>query len=163
VLTFKLSQLFATAAFKTSEAEGAIAAEARANGERSEAERNAKRDRDAARRELAAGFERTVGSIVEVVAVAAGEMQGLSQSMSASNAETARQTTAAVAASTQASTNVETVASATEELSASINSIAHQVTRSAEIAAKAADEARRTNIVVEGLATGTKKIGEVVT
>jgi methyl-accepting chemotaxis protein len=162
-LAFKLSQLFATAASKTSEAKAANAAEARANAERSEAERNAKRDRDAARRELAAGFERTVGSIVEAVAVAAGEMQGLSRSMSTSNAETSRQTTVAAAASTQASANVGTVASATEELSTSINSIAQQVMRSAEIAAKAADEARRTNIVVEGLAAGTQKIGEVVT
>jgi methyl-accepting chemotaxis protein len=162
-LAFKLSQLFATAASKTSEAEAANAAEARANAERSESERNAKRDRDAARRALAAGFERTVGSIVEAVAVAAGEMQDLSQSMSASAAETTRQTTVAAAASTQASANVGTVASATEELSTSINGIAQQVMRSAEIAAKAADEARRTNIVVEGLAAGTQKIGEVVT
>jgi methyl-accepting chemotaxis protein len=37
------------------------------------------------------------------------------------------------------------------------------VTRSAEIANKAAEEARRTNSVVEGLAAGTQKIGEVVT
>src|SRR6185295_5007551 len=58
---------------------------------------------------------------------------------------------------------VQTVTSATDELTASINSIAQQVTRSAEIAAKAADEARRTNTVVEGLASGTQKIGEVVT
>ena len=118
VLTFKLSQLFATAALKASEAEAATAAQALANSERSEAERSAKQDRDAARHELAIGFERTVGSIVEAVAVAAGKMQGLSQSMSVSNSETARQTAAAVAASTQASSNVETVASATEELSA---------------------------------------------
>ena len=83
--------------------------------------------------------------------------------MSGSNAETTRQTAAAATASNQASTNVETVASATEELTASINSIAQQVTRSAEIAAKAAEEARRTNTVVEGLASGTQKIGEVVT
>ena len=55
------------------------------------------------------------------------------------------------------------MASATEELTASISSIAQQVTRSAEIAGKAADEARRTNTVVEGLAGGTQKIGEVVT
>ena len=37
------------------------------------------------------------------------------------------------------------------------------MTRSAEIADKAAEEARRTNSVVEGLAAGTQKIGEVVT
>ena len=53
--------------------------------------------------------------------------------------------------------------SATEELTASISEIAQQVTRSAEIAGKAAEEARRTNAVVEGLASGTQKIGEVVT
>ena len=162
-LALTLSHLFEMAAEKTAEAEAASAAEARANADRSEAERKAKQERDAARRELAAGFERKIGSIVEAVAVAAGEMQGLSSSMSASNTETARQTAAAAAASTQASANVETVASATEELTASINSIAQQVTRSAEIATKAAAEARRTNTVVEGLAAGTQKIGEVVT
>jgi methyl-accepting chemotaxis protein len=162
-LTHKLTQLFATAAQKTAEAEAARAAEARANAERNETNHLAKQQHDAARRELAAGFERKVGSIVQAVAVAAGEMQKLSSAMSTTNVETARQTAAATAASSKASSNVETVASATEELSASINSIAQQVTRSATIATKAAEEARRTNMVVEGLASGTQKIGEVVT
>jgi methyl-accepting chemotaxis protein len=162
-LARKLSHLFGTAAQKTAEAKAAGAAEARANSERTEIEQHSKQDRDAARRELADGFERKVGSIVEAVAVAAREMQRLSTSMSGSNAETARQAAAAATASTQASANVETVASATGELTASINNIAQQVTRSAEIAAKAAEEARRTNTVVEGLAAGTQKIGEVVT
>jgi methyl-accepting chemotaxis protein len=163
LLSLTLSHLFEATAQKTAEAEAAGAAEARANQDRLETERHAKQDRDAARRELAAGFERKVGSIVEAVAVAAHQMQGLSSSMSGSNAETMRKTTAAATASNRASANVETVASATEELTASINSIAQQVTRSAEIAAKAAEEARRTNTVVEGLAAGTQKIGEVVT
>ena len=162
-LAVKLSGLFETTAQKTAEAEAANAAEAQANIDRMTAERQAKQDSDAARRELAAGFERKIGSIVEAVAVATNEVQSLSSSMSNSNADTTRQTAAAAAASTQASSNVETVAAATEELTASINSIARQVTRSAEIANKAADEARRTNSVVEGLAAGTQKIGEVVT
>jgi len=55
------------------------------------------------------------------------------------------------------------VASAAEELTASISEIAQQATRSAAVTGKAADEARRTNAVVEGLAAGTQKIGEVVT
>jgi methyl-accepting chemotaxis protein len=162
-LAHKLSELFETTALRTAEAQAAIAAGARANNERSEAERHAKQERDAARRELAAGFERSVARIVEAVAVAAGEMQHLSSSMSDSSSDTARRTAAAAAASNRASTNVETVAAATEELTASINSISEQVTRSASIATKAADEARRTNQVVEGLAIGTHKIGEVVT
>lgn len=161
-LTTTVTHLFEMAAQKTAEADAASAAEARATADRNMAEQ-AKRDRDAARRELSAGFERRISGVVEAVAVAASEMQGLSASMSDSNAETSRQTATVAAASTQASANVETVASATEELAASINSIAQQVTRSAEIANKAADEARRTNSVVEGLAAGTQKIGEVVT
>jgi methyl-accepting chemotaxis protein len=162
-VTFKLSQLFETTASKTAEAAKAQAAEARANAERSEAEQRAKLSSDVARRELAAGFERKIGGIVEAVAIAVREMQAMSASMRNSSAEAAQQTAAAASASTQASSNVETVAAATEELTASINNISQQVTRSAEIAGKAAEEARRTNAVVEGLAAGTHKIGEVVT
>jgi methyl-accepting chemotaxis protein len=162
-LAHKLQELFETTAVKTAEAQAATAAEARANSERSEVEQRAKAEREAAKQQLANGFERSVASIVEAVAVAAGEMQHLSSSMSNSSADTARQTAAAAAASNRASSNVETVAAATEELTASISSITQQVARSAEIATKAADEARRTNQVVEGLANGTQKIGEVVT
>jgi methyl-accepting chemotaxis protein len=50
-----------------------------------------------------------------------------------------------------------------QSLRESIGEIGKQVTRSADIAEKAAEEARRTNVVVEGLASGTQKIGEVVT
>jgi methyl-accepting chemotaxis protein len=160
-LAFQLEQLFATTAQKTAEAETASAAEARANIERSEGERRVKLEADAAMRSVAEDFERKIGRIVEAVAVAAGEMQ--SSSMSGSSKETARQTAAAAAASTQASANVGTVAAAAEELSASISAIANQATRSADVAGKAAEEARRTNAVVEGLASGTQKIGEVVT
>lgn len=159
----ELAGLFITTAQKTVEAEAATAAEGRANAERSESERRAKQERDAARRRLAGEFESKIGSIVEAVALAAHQMQNMSSSMSNSSAQAARQTSAAAAASTQASVNVETVASAAEELTASINAIAEQAIRSAEVTGKAAEEARRTNAVVEGLAGGTQKIGEVVT
>jgi methyl-accepting chemotaxis protein len=162
-LSHTLAQLFETAAQKTAEAKTAVAAEAKANAERVESESRAKQQHDTARRELASGFEQKIGGIVQAVAAAAGSMQGLSASMSKSNSETSRQATAAATASARASSNVESVASATEELTASINNISQQVTRSAGIAAKAADEAKRTNKVVEGLAAGTQKIGEVVT
>jgi len=161
-LAHTVSHLFHTAAQKTAEAEAAGAAEARANQYRAEAEQ-AKRDHDAARRELASDFEQTIGHIVESVAVTAQEIQQLSTSISGNSRATTEQTGAAAAASTRASTNVETVAAATEELTASIGEISKQVTRSAAIAGKAAEEAKRTNAVVEGLATGTQKIGEVVT
>lgn len=162
-LALKLQELFETTAVKTAEAQTAMAAEARANSERHEIEQRAKEEREAAKQRLASNFERSIGGIVQAVAVAAGEVQQLSSAMSNNSADTARQTAAAASASNQASSNVETVAAATEELTASVSSITQQVSRSAEIAAKAASEARRTNEVVEGLASGTQKIGEVVT
>jgi len=162
-LARKLSHLFETTAQKTAEAEAANAAEARANANRAEADQKAKQESDAALRRLASEFERKVGHIVEAVAVAAREMQGMSSSMSGISGEAARQTAAAATASTQASLNVGTVASAAEQLTASISEIAQQAMRSAKVTGKAADEARRTNTVVEGLAAGTHKIGEVLT
>jgi methyl-accepting chemotaxis protein len=159
----QLASLFITTAQKTAEAEAATAAEARGNTERGEVEQRARLERDTAMRRLATEFESKIGHIVEAVAVAAREMQGMSSSMSNSSGEAARQTAAAAAASTQASLNVGTVASAAEELTASIGEIAHQAIRSAKVTGKAADEARRTNTVVEGLASGTHKIGEVLT
>ena len=162
-LAHKLANLFEKAAQKTAEAEAAGAAEARANAERLESERQAKQERDTARHELASGFEHTIGHIAESVAAAAHDIQELSTSISNTSHASTEQTAAAAAASTRASTNVGTVAAATEELTASIGEIAKQVTRSAAIAGKAADEAKRTNSVVEGLASGTQKIGEVVT
>lgn len=159
----QLSRLFEATVQKTSEAETARAAAEQANQERSELERTSMAQRSAAMQELATSFERKIGSIVGDVAAAANDMCRTSESMSHGAEEATRQSAAAATASAQASRNVTTVASATEQLSASIGAIGEQVTRSAEIASKAAEEARKTNTVVEGLATGTQKIGEVVT
>ena len=107
-LSVKLSNLFDATAQKTADVEAAGSAETRAHLERMENEKIAKQERDNARSELASGFERKVGSIVEGIAIAATKMQGLSSTMSGSNAETMRQTAAAATASSQASSNVET-------------------------------------------------------
>src|SRR3954463_1444202 len=101
-LSLTLSQLFKPSAEKTAEAEAASAAAARANVDRIEADQQAKQDRDAARRELAAGFEHKISGIVEAVAIAAGERQRLSTSMNNSTTETPRQTAAAAGASSRA-------------------------------------------------------------
>src|SRR5258707_10268399 len=75
-LAVKLSALFETTAQKTAEAEAANAAEARANIDRMTAERQAKQDRHAARRELAPGLERKIGGIGEAVPLTAQPGQG---------------------------------------------------------------------------------------
>lgn len=65
-------------------------------------------------------------------------------------------------ASSEANRNVQTVASAAEELSASINEIRAQVDRSLEISGSAVSQAEHTNQLVEGLAVSAAKIGEVL-
>src|SRR5262249_6109079 len=66
------------------------------------------------------------------------------------------------AASEQASTNVQTVASAAEELSASIAEISRQVSQAAKVAGDAVSRATATNQSVAALAEGAQKIGDVV-
>ena len=66
------------------------------------------------------------------------------------------------AASEESSANVQTVASATEELSASISEISRQVGHSSRIAAQAVSEAGKANEMVQGLAGASQKIGDIV-
>jgi methyl-accepting chemotaxis protein len=162
-IAVNLSSTFEVMSEKTAEAEAAKVEQHKANAERIEADRKAKQDRDAARRDLAANFERSVSHIVDAVAVAASEVQETSTAMNMTAQDATGQSSAVAAASSQAADNVATVAAATEELTASIGEIGQQVRRSSEMAEKAAEEARRTTAVVDGLVSGTQKIGEVVT
>jgi methyl-accepting chemotaxis protein len=66
-------------------------------------------------------------------------------------------------ASEQTSVNVQTVATATEELSSSVQEIGRHVARSTQVAGKAVEEAKHTDATVQRLAAGAQKIGEVVT
>jgi methyl-accepting chemotaxis protein len=160
-VALQLGQLFETQV--TAETEAANAALARAEAERIESEHRAKLDRDSAIIALASEFERSVSHIVDAVGVAATGLLGISSSINSTTVEATRQASEAATASTQASQNVETVASAVGELTDSIHGIARQAARSAEVASKAAADAHHTNTVVEGLASSTQKIGEVVT
>ncbi|MBS1165528.1 MAG: mcp4 6 [Proteobacteria bacterium] len=70
---------------------------------------------------------------------------------------------AASNASCDATGNVQTVASATEELAASIGEISAQIQRTGTIVADAARGTRDADVKINRLATGATKIGEVVT
>ena len=66
------------------------------------------------------------------------------------------------AASTEASANVRDIASATDELAASVKEIDRQVAQSNAIADKAVSEADRTNLAVQELNEAATRIGDVV-
>ena len=111
---------------------------------------------------LTVAFDAKVVELVGQVSTAATELQATAQSMTATAGQTTQQATSVAAAAEQASVNVQTVATASEELASSIAEIARQVAQSATIAGKAKDDAARTDRVVQALAEGAQKIGEVV-
>jgi methyl-accepting chemotaxis protein len=66
------------------------------------------------------------------------------------------------AASAQASSNVQSVASATAEMTASVNEIGRQVQESSRIAADAVAQAEATNARITELSAAADEIGDVV-
>ena len=130
--------------------------------ERVEAEMRAANQKRSEMNQLADEFEAQVGGIVEAVSSQSAEMRATAESMSGTAEETSRQAASVAAASDQASANVQTVASATEEMTASVAEINRQVGDSVDIAARANNEAERTNATVQGLASAADKIGEIV-
>ncbi|MFM7346279.1 MAG: methyl-accepting chemotaxis protein [Tagaea sp.] len=127
-----------------------------------EAEIAAEKEKKAAMRALADGFEAQVGGVVNAVSSAATQMQGSASAMSATAEETTRQATAVAAAAEEASTNVQTVAAGAEELASSIQEISRQVSESTRIADQAVQDVKRTGDTVEALSQAAQKIGDVV-
>jgi len=128
-----------------------------------EAENDVKMRRARVLDDLTRAFEAKVSELVGGLSSASAKMEHTAQSMSSTATDTNRQAAIVAAASEQTSTNVQTVASATEELTSSITEIGRQVTQSAEIAARAVENARRTGDTARSLADGAQKIGDVVT
>jgi methyl-accepting chemotaxis protein len=111
---------------------------------------------------LVSGFETKIGGLVGVLSTASTEMEATAQSMSSTAAQTNQQASNVAAAAEEASTGVQTVATAAEQLAASIGEINRQVAQSAKITDKAVGDARHTNSIVQALADGAQKIGQVV-
>ncbi|WP_315830946.1 methyl-accepting chemotaxis protein [Bradyrhizobium prioriisuperbiae] len=134
----------------------------RLRGEQDALKRKAEAEKKGFLTRLADEFETGVRTSLDTLGQSATGMRTMSQSMSATAEEASRQATTVAAAASQATSNVQTVAVATEELSSSVSEIGRQVTQSTQIAAKAVEEANRTNVTVQGLSAAAQKIGDVV-
>ncbi|UZE48200.1 methyl-accepting chemotaxis protein [Rhodopseudomonas sp. P2A-2r] len=119
-------------------------------------------ERRAAMESIADDFERSVNGIVRSVSTAAAGMQTTAQSMTATASDASSRAATVGSASQRSSDDVGTVASAAEELSASVNEVLRQVAQSTEVARRAVGDAERTNATVQLLSRGAEKIGEVV-
>jgi len=130
--------------------------------DRAQAEVKASEERMRRRETLTQTFEKNVEALTKGLSEAGGEMEGTARSMTAVAEQTNIQAAHLASAAEITSSNVQAVAAATEEVSASIRDIANQVMQSSRIAARAVDDARKTDIIVQALSAGANKIGEVV-
>ena len=137
-------------------------AKIRMEQEQKETEARAAAQRRADMLQLADGFERAVGEIVETVASASTELEASATTLTSTADRSQQLATVVASASEEASTNVQSVASATEELSSSVNEISRQVQESARMATEAVQQARVTNDRVGELSKAAARIGDVV-
>ena len=111
---------------------------------------------------LIAAFDRQIGGVVTAVSSAATRTNTSATSLGAISEEASKQSAIGASASNEVSVSIHTIAAATEELSSSISEIGHQLVRSSNIASKAAEDAKRTDVTVQSLAEAAHRIGDVV-
>jgi methyl-accepting chemotaxis protein len=114
------------------------------------------------RQSLAVQMESQVQSVVGALGQSAQSLQKAAQLLDHSAGQTRERSQAVAAASNSASANVGTVASAAQHLSQSIGEIARQVSESAVMSQRGAEEAANINKTVDGLSVAAQRIGEVV-
>ena len=112
--------------------------------------------------ELIRLFRESVGRNLDVVATQVGEMDHAANNLEDIARQTEGSSSQASASSHDASANVRSVASAAEELTASINEIMQQAVRSKEVVAVATEDTKISNGKVAELDEASRKIGEVV-
>ncbi|MEM9634649.1 MAG: methyl-accepting chemotaxis protein [Pseudomonadota bacterium] len=145
-------EVFRTNAVRTRELEG----EQQEQAERAEQEKRALMEN------LADQFDASVGAIVQRVSDAALSLDQSAATMSRVSENTSERAENAANASAQTTENVSVVASAAEEMTASISEINEQVIRASEASRNAAQDVSQTASQMDMLAGMADKIGEVV-
>ena len=133
----------------------------RLSREQTEAEEH----REARRRKMEAlthNFSELMDGVCRSLAEAAGGMKQSAESLNLSAETTASRATAVAEAARAATSGVNTVASASEELHASINEITRQMADAASSSSSAKAQALDTTAKVQSLAESARRIGDVV-
>ncbi|GHB46126.1 hypothetical protein GCM10007094_39290 [Pseudovibrio japonicus] len=128
----------------------------------SEQEHEQERERQLRVDQLISAFNDQVSSVLDRVDDNTGKMQQTADSLTHIATTTSDRASHAAGSSEQASHNVQTVASAAEELSASIEEIGRQISQTKQTVDDATVVATATNDHVTDLDDAAQKIGEVV-
>jgi len=107
-------------------------------------------------------FELTIRSVLDGLSHAEEVMGTTAVGVDKGAADTRNESAAVAAAAEQSTTNIQSVASATEQLSASIDEISRQVSQSAELTTQAASIADSTGQKMTDLVGTVGKIGDIV-
>jgi methyl-accepting chemotaxis protein len=124
------------------------------------AEIEARRNAEVAR--LTKEFDESVASVIGAFGESVATLGATSKEMSEAAHSTKEQTVAVSAATEETSTNVQVVASAAEEMSASIAEVSNTIAKTAEVTQKAVLDAESTTQSVTSLAEAAARIGDVV-
>jgi len=140
------------------------AEEAKIDKENSDAKQAEMREQE--RKELLAALGQelrsTVGESLQVLQEGANVLDDAARALTAVSNETSQVVSGTSELSEMASVNVQTVASAAEEMSASIGQIDEQITKTGQIVEDATTATQDTNGKVSNLAAAAARIGEVV-
>jgi methyl-accepting chemotaxis protein len=140
----------------------AVAKAARDAAEHDEQNQSAGAARRAELIRFADSFESAVGAIVSNVSASAGQLETAASTLTRTAESTESLSGQAAATSDEASSNMQSVATATEELSLSVNEIGRQVQNSSRIADNAVEQARQTDARIGELSRAAQRIGDVV-
>lgn len=113
-------------------------------------------------RDLADDFERSVGSIVQMVSSAATELQATATQLTASAHATSERATIVSSAAEQTDSSMTSVAGSTEELGASVGEIGRQINHSASQSNVAVEETEAMASLVGELEGAAGRIGSIV-
>ncbi len=119
--------------------------------------------RSAQRDQLVEAFRISVKSLLDEVRVTAGGLDKTAVELNDRADIGTRQAGETTSATNDASHSVQSVASAAEELSASIGEIERQVSQTTSVVKRATEKSRVTNEKMQGLARSASRIGEVIT
>ncbi|MDQ1077823.1 globin-coupled sensor protein [Pseudoroseomonas cervicalis] len=111
---------------------------------------------------LAATFQGRLKGVVAGIESSTGEFLQTAGQIAASSEHSAQKADQAAQAVAEANAGVQTMAAAAEELSASISEINRRLSQSTSMTERAVQDARRTDGVVQALAEGAGRIGDVV-
>lgn len=111
---------------------------------------------------LTRDFDRDITDFFDKVSNSTEEMKRIAREMTDTADETYRESAIVSSAAENATVNVGTVTVGVEQLRDAISEIARQVTKSAEIASGAVEDARQTDHQIQGLTEAVGNISEVV-